>query len=121
MNIEGNKLIAKFMGAVVFEKFVAFPDIKLEDNLGTISNNRSFEDLHYNQSWDWLMPVVERIEQYETVDVDILQYGTKIHNYKTGFEYVNNIANISFDNKIEHTYNAVVEFINNLDNNIKNF
>ena len=79
------------------------------------------ECLQYNDNWDWLMQVVEQIERYETVDIDILQYGTKIHNYKTGFEYVNNIGNISFNNKIEHTYNAVVEFINNLDNNIKNF
>ena len=79
------------------------------------------ECLEYNDNWNWLMKVVEQIEQFETVDVDILQYGTKIHNYKTGFEYVNNIGNISFNNKIDHTYNAVVEFITNLDNNIKNF
>ena len=119
--IENNILIAEFMGAVISNKFVSFPDIKLDDNLGVISNNRSFNDLHYNTSWDWLMKVVEQIERFETVDVDILQYGTKIHNYKTGFEYVNNIANISFDNKIEHTYDAVVDFIKNLKNNIQNF
>ena len=117
MNIEGNKLIAKFME-------LETPDnIRFEhlNKKGERSKLTHFILLEYHLSWDWLMPVVERIEQYETVDVDILQYGTKIHNYKTGFEYVNNISNISFENKIEHTYNAVVEFINNLDNNIKNF
>jgi len=79
------------------------------------------ERLEYNDNWNWLMKVIERIEDYRTVDIDILQYGTIMHNYRTGFEYVNNIGEIGFDNKIEHTYSAVVEFIKNLDNNIKNF
>ena len=38
-----------------------------------------------------------------------MQYGTRISDNQK--EIVNNIANISFDKKIDHTYNAVVEFI----------
>jgi len=110
MSTENNKLIAEFMGAIVGKKFVAFPNIKLEDNLGMISNNRSFEDLHYHSSWDWLMSVVEKIESDERYDVDILQYGTRITDNQK--EIVSNIADISFDKKIEHTYDAIVKFIN---------
>jgi hypothetical protein len=73
----------------------------------------SASDLEYHRSWDWLMPVVERIESDERYDVDILQYGTRIiERTKTeSIEIVNNIANISFDKKIEHTYQAIVDFV----------
>ena len=60
------------------------------------------------------MPVVEKIESYERYDVDILQYGTRISDNQK--EIVNNIANTSFDTKIDHTYQAVVEFIKNQNN-----
>ena len=68
------------------------------------------DDLEYHTSWDWLMPVVEKIENDERYDVDILQYGTRIREGQK--DIVNNIADISFDKKIEHTYQAVVKFIN---------
>lgn len=72
--------------------------------------------LEYHNSWDWLMPVVEKIERDDRYDVEILQYGTRILERTKNdiglIEIVNNIANISFDNKIEHTYNAIVQFIN---------
>jgi hypothetical protein len=55
------------------------------------------------------MPVVEKIESDERYDVDILQYGTRIREGKK--DIVNNIADISFYNKIDHTYDAVVKFI----------
>ncbi len=70
---------------------------------------------NYHCSWDWLMPVVEKIESDERYDVDILQYGTRISDNQK--EIVNNIANISFDKKIDHTYKAVVEFINQYNKN----
>ena len=65
--------------------------------------------MQYKYSWDWLMPVVEKIESDERYDVDILQYGTRITDNQK--EIVSNIADISFDKKIEHTYDAVVKFI----------
>ncbi len=52
-----NKLIAEFMGY---------------ENLGTLTKPmyeygesggcRSLEDLWYHESWNWLMPVIEKIE-----------------------------------------------------------
>ena len=94
-----NKLIAEFMqkGSKGFGIY---------DFDGCFYN---LSELKFNCSWDWLMPVVEKIESYERYDVDILQYGTRISDNQK--EIVNNIANTSFDTKIDHTYQAVVEFI----------
>ena len=89
--MENNKLIAEFMN---------YPDLGTEGD---------FSYLRYHASWDWLMPVVDKIESDDRYDVDILQYGTRITDNQK--EIVNNIADISFDKKIEHTHNAVVEFI----------
>ena len=53
----------------------------------------SVEDLKFNTSWDWLMPVVQKIgDEY----------------YNTPFNKLNNEVNIW---TLEDTYNAVVEFI----------
>lgn len=55
---EGNILIAKFMGAEIRDT-KHYP-IKLNDD------EYYPEGLKYHSSWDWLMPVVERIN---TIDV----------------------------------------------------
>ena len=91
-----NELIAEFMG--VGKHYEA-------------QSSNQFNQ--YHTSWDWLMPVVEKIESDERYDVEILQYGTRIiERTKTDWiEVVNNIADISFDSKIDHTYDAIVKFI----------
>jgi hypothetical protein len=112
MSTENNKLIAEFMGAIVGKKFVAFPDIKLEDNLGMISNNRSFEDLHYHSSWDWLMPVVEKIESLSIVSFEknLQEEG----DYQCLFTKGSDILICHYaDTSLQATYKAVVEFIKN--------
>ena len=83
-----NKLIAEFMqkGSKGFGIY---------DFDGCFYN---LSELKFNCSWDWLMPVV----------------GTRISDNQK--EIVNNIANTSFDTKIDHTYQAVVEFIKNQNN-----
>ncbi len=75
MNTE-NKLIAEFMSVkhkTVFGK-------------GKVYNG-------YDKSWDWQMPVVEKIENF-------------------GFEFTNT------DTSIETTYKAVVQFIKQYNNQI---
>jgi hypothetical protein len=104
--MKNNKLIAEFMGVNV----ITIDDVRKNKNPYISSADGYLEnDLKYHCSWDWLMPVVEKIESDERYDVDILQYGTKITDNQK--EIVNNIADISFDKKIDHTYDAVVEFI----------
>jgi len=89
--MEGNRLIAEFM-EVETEIF----------NTGILNyyHQDLFEgswfeegELSYNLSWDWLIPVVQKIEQYcEGVPQEML--------------------NISLYSDINEVHNAVVEFIN---------
>lgn len=56
--------------------------------------------LKYHSSWDWLMPVVEKIENTFNVDSAILTKSTVFNNQV-----------IVASSKIEATYLAVIEFI----------
>jgi hypothetical protein len=90
---ESNKLIAEFMEH---------------------HNNMGNKGLQYHSDWNWLMEVVDKIEFIDNgrFDVNILKNGTQIFEYQAGGKViVDNVAEISFENKIEHTYKAVVEFI----------
>ena len=84
---ENNKMIAEFMGIV-------YPKL---DNVIVIDNVVIKEDdLQYHKSWDWLMPVVDKMNTTELWDeYDISYLATYL---------------VSVD--INATYNAVVEFIN---------
>lgn len=60
--LEGNKLIAEFMGAVKSkidddERYLRFK----EPQAGTETFAFYPEDLKYHSSWSWLMPVVEKM------------------------------------------------------------
>tara|TARA_B110000037_G_C16846481_1_gene394010 strand:- start:36 stop:392 length:357 start_codon:yes stop_codon:yes gene_type:complete len=114
-----NKLIAEFMGVnpTILGDEITYEMYGIIDCIEDGLDEQHFfleEELMFHDSWDWLMPVVEKIESDERYDVDILQYGTRITDNQK--EIVNNIANISFDKKIDHTYQAVVEFINEYNN-----
>ena len=93
--MKDNKIIAEFMGATIGDRYVSFPDIKIKD-VGMVSNNRSVEDLHYNTSWDWLMPVAEKcLTTDENTD---------------GQHYFINDSLLTCN--IEEVYDRVVGFIN---------
>jgi len=87
---ENNKLIAKFMGyeSYQFRNHTVF--IYEEDN------HRTDIDLHYHKDWNWLMPVVEKIEKY------LWDNQGKVGYFDDGLQ----------SNDIEVRYQAVVEFIN---------
>jgi hypothetical protein len=54
--IEGNRLIAKFMGynvEMIDNEFY----FTLDDMLESFCN----DEIHYHSSWDWLMPVMQKI------------------------------------------------------------
>jgi hypothetical protein len=97
---DANKLIAEFMGDdVLYGQLDYCTDMAFP-----------FDDLHFHESWDWLMPVVEKIESlgYELI---IAESRCKInHNTDHSIEEVINIDIIG--SKIEATYQVVVEFIN---------
>jgi hypothetical protein len=110
-----NSLIADFMGL----RHVS--DDKYIKNLKEMKSNGIYfeqgymtSDLKYDIDWNWLMAVVDKIESIEDgkYDVNILKNGTIIVNYEAGgIEICNNVADISYNEKIEHTYQAVIDFI----------
>ena len=60
--IEGNKLIAKFMGG----KFRKSKDKNALDKYFDLKDKGYFyyeNEICYHASWDWIMPVLEKIEQ----------------------------------------------------------
>lgn len=71
--------------------------------------------LEYDTSWDWLMPVVEKIESTKAkegfyFDVDILSTGVIISSAAKHIVQITQ-EEIQSTSKIEAVYNAVVEFI----------
>jgi hypothetical protein len=123
--IENNKLIAEFMGGK-YSKDVSFPmsndSIWLPFwgiiNFETIENGKG-QVLLYHSSWDWLMPVVERVVKLKIGDgvvyVDhpyLRTFGAT--NEATGKIMVrfNGQALFQSDTLIEATYLAVIDIIN---------
>ena len=83
--MEDNKLIAEFMG--VFHQGI-FPPVTIGEQMYTL------DELHYHTSWDWLMPVVQKVSSLcdEPYELDNMK-----HALLTG--------------DIESVYDDVVEFI----------
>ena len=95
MTRENNKLIAEFMRVDQVDV-----DTWLDKN----------EELNYNSSWDWLMPVVEKIESLSIVcfEKNLQEEG----DYQALFTKGNDIFICHYaDTSIEATYKTVVEFI----------
>ena len=113
--MKDNRLIAEFMG----EKFTDTSGVVQGLNYKLIEkkHGKGNNGFRFHTSWDWLMPVVEKIESlgYELM---IAESRCKInHNTDYSIEEVINIDIIG--SKREATYQAVVEFIKeyNDDNN----
>ena len=107
--MKDNKLIAEFMGGVLSSvpNLINLPQIRGDANIhsvkgsevlpnGTYSVHR-LSELKYHSSWDWLMPVVE-----------------KCYDNGADENEVGDITHALLDCDIDHTYRAVVEFINQL-------
>ena len=94
--MNNNKLIAEFMGLEIHEskhKYITTYYVTI-DGVST-----DLQDLQYHTSWDWLMPVVQKIDNMFGDDNQVDDAINRVHN-----------AVLSFD--IDNTYQAVVEFIN---------
>ena len=125
--IEGNKLIAEFMGAEcetddfdrVTNEYDLFGAGLLPDISGFDPDAKHFytpDQMKFHESWDWLMPVVEKIE-----DIQDGNEGDSIrgHIYEVTIKQ-GNIVTIQGDGcsiwadaspKILSVWIAVVEFI----------
>ena len=97
MNIDNNKLIAEFMELKY--KRGAYYDEYNKEKVKQDSN------LKFHSSWDWLMPVVEKIENInEWVRVEIT-------NNSIIITYMGYNKITHGKTKIKTVYKAVVEFI----------
>ncbi len=107
--IENNKLIAEFMGL----KVGIYPSIDgkgyWETPIGDVSRAEA-DRLPCHQSWDWLMPVVEKIESLSIVSFEknLQEDGDYQCLFTNGYEIL--ICHYA-DTSIEATYKAVVEFV----------
>lgn len=112
--LKESKLIIDFMKLWESEAgYFYFPQFEKAYRLG---------DFKFHKSWDWLMLVVEKIETLNDggFDVSILTDGTLIHQYRLtpnaplsdGIEIIRlTSAEIGFEEKINHVYQAVTQFI----------
>jgi hypothetical protein len=93
---EGNKLIAEFMGRSIAEQHgeVLYADW---DGLHSVK---------YNESWDWLMPVVEKIEDTIPGSEIMIDKHSCIIRHTTF-----NAKRIWNTSKIQAAYEGVIEFI----------
>ena len=126
--IKNNKLIAEFMEGVYTSKLFVIDRgyIWLPNH-----NMTKIENIKYHKSWDWLTPVVEKIESLETEQDGNFQVhissnscsiqGTNLWKSvqnlsKYGPVYMSD-PNAIFETKLESTYYNVVEFIKWWNNN----
>ena len=91
-----NKLIAEFMG-FTNEKNIGWYDnqMLMSQNVYDNQDGNCFDELLFDESWDWLMPVVEKIENYLSENVGKVGYFDECLN----------------SNDLDVRYQAVVEFI----------
>lgn len=132
--IEANRLIAEFMGA----KKAGVSTMGKDDTMAelysvvTPGGETRFYDritcngiwestgLRYHKDWNWLMPVVEKIESLsnENVSYEVLlgTWGcsiTKHWNSLNGRVYkdVSSVHTSPMNNKLDATYHAVLDFL----------
>ena len=102
--MQDNKLIAEFMGAVGTPKYNPTEwDVYITGCLDVDSDDENAQhfytlgEMKYHTSWDWLMPVVQKIEDYLSDNV--------------GKYFVGYFDDGLISNDIEVRYQSVVNFI----------
>lgn len=115
---EGNALIAEFMGLVALKKpylgaFTTNGSNEIEPSFSVFINDKMVDECWYvypefHSSWDWLMPVVEKIHSDTDFLVTIYYRSCKVFPMNRGVE-----MDILIKEKptIEAVWTAVVEFI----------
>ncbi len=114
--IEGNKLIAEFMGAECLSPKTKFSYFDFgndwSENEGIFQQKIHIRMLKYHSSWDWLMPVVEKVRDKNCIvsiwfNRQLNTNNTTIANFEDGWKKDINISGVG----IESTYKSVIEFI----------
>jgi hypothetical protein len=107
---EKNGLIAKFMGLKFKDDDKYIKELKeMRSNGIYFEQGYMTSELKYHESWDWLMPVVEKIESFEGTNGN--NYKFTIQNETSFVDCTNIISSPSVKSKIQSTYETVVMFI----------
>lgn len=117
MDIEqGNKLIAEFMGGKLKHQIIsAIGDRMQNDDIWLPFHGiRIIKELKYHSSWDWLMPVVKKIENIEVRGMYTViikqQYCSIVFQDETDTLLYETTAQES-SSKIDAVWQTVVKFI----------
>jgi len=109
---ENNELIARFMGWSPDERYDKVGDYHIWTN--PIGKNAIIGcNLNYNNDWNMLMTVINKIETGLDLGFNVVMKNDKcrIYRYK-GSAYESQVTKLyEGDNKFTSTYSAVVEFI----------
>ena len=116
--INGNKLIADFMGLSYCTKYQYEGLYKNYEHNDRICN---YNELKYHSDWNWLIEVVKKIEELNNniYQVDILQEGCKISIRCK--QFIDKTVSKLPDNttKINAVWLAIVEFIKWYNENLR--
>ena len=126
--LEGNKLIAEFIGwtyvkvkSKKIDWWIPYRNDKMAPNIInhpylqiTYSNSRILA-LCFHESWDWLMPVLEKIEQLKNMNVytgktKLGEFHIEITHEKGLLDKCIFVKDKTLT-KLESYYKAIVEFI----------
>lgn len=110
--VKNNRIIADFMGGLTSDKssiVSGYQNIWLPIhgicNWTNVENGNG-KTLHYHDSWDWLIPVVDKIQRTNKADIEIKMKGLVLISYnKETKKYYNSTL-------IENLYEVCVDFIN---------
>ena len=109
-----NKLIAEFMGLTNHHNDSSVMLRKVSHNNEPLINEVvPLKALQYDTSWDWLMPIVEKIESLRDENGNAYRFTIDMGNAQIEGT---NIEIVGGSCKLDTTYQAVVEFITNQNN-----
>ena len=121
---EKNRMIAKFMGFEDESRFIGGHNVMRRKTIWKFGcqqyESYNYDDLKYHISWDWLMPVVEKIESLEysveknlqRIDGDFQCLITKGNDILFQEFAVKSIESGHWEHVLKAMHYLVVEFIN---------
>jgi hypothetical protein len=130
MTIQNNKIIAEFMGCTNFKMYndsftFDHPNKtkwewsnRFKDNIET--NNFSSSSSFYDNDWNWLMEVVEKIESLEfypknSTCIGFDSFGVEINKNRCDItrygDFTSHLLQSNGNTRMETVYNAVLDFI----------
>jgi hypothetical protein len=114
--MEENRLIADFMGVQYKSDEDYFKELTEMREDGIFYEQGYMESqLNYHESWGWLMPVVEKIEEYGYDFIASKRRATLTYDANFMDEMNNDVVYVEdCKDRKEATYKAVVEFIKQL-------